>query len=90
MPSMTGPLDDNATELAAVLLGLNLSDLPFNAYFVDGQTIALPPLVVSHPGAFEIRGTAWPPVTGHGWWPVVARPWAAVEGTAWRDIRRPR
>ena len=89
MPGLTGPLDDNATELVAVLLG-NLADLPFNAYFVDGVDIGLPALVVSYPGAFQVRGTAWPSVPGHAWRPVTGRAWAAVPGTAWRDIRRPR
>lgn len=89
MPSLTGTLDDNAIELLVALLG-NLADLPFNGFFVDEAEITLPALVISHPGAFEIRGSGWPAVSGRGWRPVSGRAWAVVPGMAWRDIRRPR
>lgn len=86
MPSLTGPLDDNALELVAALIG-NLADLPFNAYFIDGIDIGLPSLIVSHPSAFRVLGSPWRPIGGTGWPQVTGASHRAVPGTAWPQIR---
>lgn len=84
MPSITGTLDDNAIELVSQLLG-NLSDLPFDAFFVDGQTLAV--AAVTFTPGLQVQGTTWHPIDAQSWRFIESLGWVQVPGQPWREIR---
>ena len=77
-PSLTGTLLDDTLDLN-VLAGIDLGDLPFNAYFIEGVEIGIPVTHIDPGDPMDwIRGTPWRPIRG--------RAWPTVHGTEWRRI----
>ena len=88
-------LIDNVFDLDVLALA-DLSDLPYDAYFIEDDTEVIVPLPIP-PASEFIRGTPWrsirgtpiTTVTGSGPWTTIAgaASWAPIRGTRWEKIR---
>lgn len=86
---------DNIFDLDVLAL-TDLSDLPYDAYFIEDDTEVIVPLLIPPASEFirgtpwrSIRGTSMIAITGSGPWTTIdgAASWAPIRGTRWEKIR---